>query len=262
MTSWLRDDDSDNRSFGEIRESVYQKFGDADVVEEGEDSVFVNVTLDEKEAAVFRMDLLHPATEIGESANADDAAQFAIHSRAKSIFDTVDRIEEEAQKHIDEEKDKINFAELEPKEKQKRGERLSKAKQNIRDLLVSTELFDDVIVFYMLVGSLMERYTGELLLQELIAEEFEESEEATTWVENMSQAHREKVLKLTGILSADFVSEMGEVRETRNKLAHEIEHQQQLVLLDDIAGEVGHAVNVLNTVHRELTGVGLIGLEE
>lgn len=258
------DFDDDERFFGEVIEDALDKMENAERQETDDgDTAFHHVNLDEHEAHALRTHLLLGGHVHDGEVPSKMGATFALMSLSASILEELDEIDEQAGEMYDDLKEQTNFEELPSEEKEETAAEIAEQVELFRRSSRASKLFYEVIVFYMIAGSLIERYTIDLLYQELINEEYVGDSDAETWVEDrMNQKRRESVLKLTGTTTEDLTSQMGRVRKTRNELAHNLEEQLLLDRFDDMSGEIKATVGTLNRLHERVNGYTLLDVSE
>lgn len=123
----------------------------------------------------------------------------------------------------------------------------------VKKLAISHYLSDDYVQFFSLSHIILENYTGRLLRQELIDDEYEDSNKTDDLLNRrLSQHEREQFLLRTGIIESDELSEMSRVRNIRNSLTHDI-HSRQNVETEDIQkADFDRAIDIITDIQDKI----------
>lgn len=116
-------------------------------------------------------------------------------------------------------------------------------------------LFDEVILFYVLYQDLVDYYSIRLLHDELIDEEYANSNKSYELLERQSQKEREQLLKRTGILDHKYTDKMKEIRTLRNNLVHEPNARISPDTVEGLIGNIDVAGDVLEVLHTRVEDV-------
>lgn len=109
----------------------------------------------------------------------------------------------------------------------------------------------DVSFYFQLVGSLIEKFSIELIMKEVI-EEDRQSESVRSEIENMSQSERMWWLYVTGAIDNGSKSELGRAYSKRNSLAHDLQTDNLLREFQDIESDIKRAYNAVNGIHERV----------
>ena len=107
----------------------------------------------------------------------------------------------------------------------------------------------DVTSYFQLIGSLIEKFSIELIMKEVI-EENRQSESVRSEVENMSQSERMWWLYVTGTIDNGSKSELGRAYSKRNSLAHDLQTDNLLKEFQNIESDVKRAYNAVNDIYE------------
>jgi hypothetical protein len=108
-------------------------------------------------------------------------------------------------------------------------------------------LANRVLPFFVLSQVIIEDYSINLLIDNLIDEGFQDSNTTKRKLENnFRQPGREILLQRTGIISGDFRSKMEEVRKTRNNLTHNLRGSDYFDDVFDSIEQVDKAIRIVS----------------
>ncbi|WP_420182075.1 hypothetical protein ACNO8S_13505 [Haloarcula sp. KBTZ06] len=169
----------------------------------------------------------------------------------KSVRDDVDRDEqyENLNKRVDEEIDPEEFDRI-----------FEDAKDEVIRVRIRIRLLDEILLFYVLSTGVIEKLTSELFEEELINEEYAGTNKTEGLIKKMTQKQREELLLRTGKVEKETIDKIRRVISIRNELVHDIESQQLLDSdhISNIDNDVDRALNAMNTLHKEVRGIGFL----
>lgn len=126
------------------------------------------------------------------------------------------------------------------------------------ELTVATSrmvFYEDALLFFLLAHDLIETFSIQLLERELILEDYQGSNK--TWDaldRGIRSVARQDLLRRTGLIDGDVLTDMDEVRKTRNKIAHRTVERQEFDFGPDILELADSALHALNELRFELDG--------
>lgn len=196
----------------------------AEKADEGESEV--NLTLDADEAQMLFSGLANSDVQTWEERNLGRTSGFfALKDLASDLEETYDEISEW-----------LNDRGLNPGEDHY---------EFLMQHATIKFLSDKYVLFFSLLSALIEEKSVELLKEELIEEEFRESDRTKTLLKRrMNQEQREQFLLRTGVIDNGLASELSRVRTLRNMVLHDLENR---MFLDENIGS--------NDVERGLTAL-------
>lgn len=114
-------------------------------------------------------------------------------------------------------------------------------------------LWDELVNFYSVAGGLLERFTTELIVEEVVADD-RESNSVRSDIEKMPQRKREWLLHISGEIDDGTKSEVRRVYQLRNDLLHGPAQYALLEKMGSIESEVDRAINAIDDLHKLIFG--------
>ena len=122
--------------------------------------------------------------------------------------------------------------------------------ENINRLIVKRDLF----FYFQLAGTLIERLSTELILEELVHED-RRSGSVRAEVEEVPQDKRRWWLYITGTIDNGTNSELSRAYGKRNALAHDFQANDLFEHFYDLGSDIERAYNAVNDLHEEVYGI-------
>lgn len=125
--------------------------------------------------------------------------------------------------------------------------------ESAESLLARVYLHDDVLTFFILAQDFIEMYSIDVLNEELIEEEFRDTNETIKTLDRrMSQPVREHLLYRCGVIGHELYKKMGSFRDHRNDLVHKKDFRQAFDFQDGVMVEVDKGMYSINELHYML----------
>lgn len=120
------------------------------------------------------------------------------------------------------------------------------------EFLVRSAVADDLLTYFVVGHDAIETFSIRLLNRELTTEHYQGSNRTMELFEEISQPHRQGLLKRCGILDHEVVDAMDDVRKLRNDLVHDPSVRQAIDF--EPVPEADKIQFVLNAFHEEFRG--------
>lgn len=129
--------------------------------------------------------------------------------------------------------------------------------------LVRTFMADDILIFFVLAQDTIENLTVDVLNEDLIAEEYQGTNETIkTLRKRLPQPGCEHLLLRCGIINHETVDEMRTFRTRRNRLVHHRDVHHTLDFEDPVMHEVDRGLAIINALYEHLEGEPFWSTEE
>lgn len=124
-------------------------------------------------------------------------------------------------------------------------------RENLNIMLIR----DEVIIYFLIAGAMIEQFTIELVLEEVAAED-RQSENHRSRVEQMSEREREDLLHMAGILDDGEKGKVRRAYKIRNDLAHS--HDPAIITeMGNVESNIDRTREALDTLHEKIHGIPL-----
>lgn len=121
--------------------------------------------------------------------------------------------------------------------------------------MLRTFMADDILIFFVLAQDTIENLTVDVLNKDLIAEEYQGTNETMkTLRKRLPQPGCEHLLLRCGIIDHETVDEMRTFRTRRNRLVHDRDVHHTLDFEDPVMHEVDRGLAIINTLYEHLEG--------
>jgi hypothetical protein len=121
--------------------------------------------------------------------------------------------------------------------------------------MLRTFMADDILIFFVLAQDTIENLTVDVLNEDLIAEEYQGTNETMkTLRKRLPQPGCEHLLLRCGIIDHETVDEMRTFRTRRNRLVHDRDVHQSLDFEDPVMHEVDRGLAIINALYEHLDG--------
>jgi hypothetical protein len=119
--------------------------------------------------------------------------------------------------------------------------------------MLRTFIADDILIFFVLAQDTIENLTVDVLNEDLIAEEYQGTNETMkTLRKRLPQPGCEHLLFRCGIIDHETVDEMRTFRTRRNRLVHDRDVHQSLDFEDPVMHEVDRGLAIINALYEHL----------
>lgn len=116
---------------------------------------------------------------------------------------------------------------------------------------VTSEIKDQILTFFLISHAIIEEHTAKLIYAEVIDDSAQNQEVLDYLIgdanPSMNQKHREDLLYRADVISGSLLSNLQEVRGTRNTLAHQ--YGRPLDWSDNLESKAETAVNAFDELH-------------
>lgn len=121
--------------------------------------------------------------------------------------------------------------------------------------MLRTFMADDILIFFVLAQDTIENLTVDVLNEDLIAEEYQGTNETMkTLRKRLPQPGCEHLLLRCGIIDHETVDEMRTFRKRRNRLVHDRDVHHTLDFEDPVMHEVDRGLAIINALYEHLEG--------
>jgi hypothetical protein len=121
--------------------------------------------------------------------------------------------------------------------------------------MLRTFMADDILIFFVLAQDTIENLTVDVLNEDLIAEEYQGTNETMkTLRKRLSQPGCEHLLLRCGLIDHETVDEMRTFRTRRNRLVHDRDVHHTLDFEDPVMHEVDRGLAIINALYEHLEG--------
>jgi hypothetical protein len=121
--------------------------------------------------------------------------------------------------------------------------------------MLCTFMADDILIFFVLAQDTIENLTVDVLNEDLIAEEYQGTNETMkTLRKRLPQPGCEHLLLRCGIIDHETVDEMRTFRKRRNRLVHDRDVHHTLDFEDPVMHEVDRGLAIINALYEHLEG--------
>ncbi|WP_134671655.1 hypothetical protein [Halorussus marinus] len=121
--------------------------------------------------------------------------------------------------------------------------------------MLRTFMADDILIFFVLAQDTIENLTVDVLNEDLIAEEYQGTNETMkTLRKRLPQPGCEHLLLRCGIVDHETVDEMRTFRKRRNRLVHDRDVHHTLDFEDPVMHEVDRGLAIINALYEHLEG--------
>lgn len=115
---------------------------------------------------------------------------------------------------------------------------------------------DKIRTFFTLVGSMIERFSIELILEDVVDED-RISESVREDIERKSQSERLWLLYITGVVDEGEKGKIGRAYDIRSSLVHDNVRASIIDEVDNIESDIERSLNAVDTLHQKLYGISL-----
>lgn len=121
--------------------------------------------------------------------------------------------------------------------------------------MLRTFMADDILIFFVLAQDTIENLTVDVLNEDLIAEEYQGTNETMkTLRKRLPQPGCEHLLLRCGLIDHETVDEMRTFRTRRNRLVHDRDVHHTLDFEDPVMHEVDRGLATINALYEHLEG--------
>lgn len=124
------------------------------------------------------------------------------------------------------------------------------------DMLNRLLVKKEVISYFQLIGTLLEKFTIELVMEEVVTDD-RQSNSTRSRVEGRSQEEREWLLYITGVIDNGTKSEIRRSYSKRNSLVHDSEGENLIEEFADLESDVNRAYNAVDELYEEIHGISI-----
>lgn len=125
-----------------------------------------------------------------------------------------------------------------------------------REKLNKLLIRDEVINYFLLSGALIEQFTIELIIEEITSES-RQSGNNRSRVEQMSEAEREDLLHMAGVLTDGEKGKIRRAYKIRNTLAHSPDPVSVTETIKNIESDIERTREAIDTLHEKIHGIPL-----
>lgn len=119
--------------------------------------------------------------------------------------------------------------------------------------MLRTFMADDILIFFVLAQDTIENLTVDVLNEDLIADEYQGTNETIkTLRKRLPQPGCEHLLLRCGIIDHETVDEMRTFRKRRNRLVHDRDVHHTLDFEDPVMHEVDRGLAIINALYEHL----------
>lgn len=119
--------------------------------------------------------------------------------------------------------------------------------------MLRTFMADDILIFFVLAQDTIENLTVDVLNEDLIADEYQGTNETIkTLRKRLPQPSCEHLLLRCGIIDHETVDEMRTFRKRRNRLVHDRDVHHTLDFEDPVMHEVDRGLAIINALYEHL----------
>lgn len=138
-------------------------------------------------------------------------------------------------------------------------ENMEAAEQDFEET-VDEDLGNDLLLYFILAHSTIERYSNNILWSRFNSEEYQPEEDTTEILESLnddrdylSQSVREDLLFSESVIDPGLKSQMAETRRTRNSLVHDPHERVFLSSIEDVASKIDIAWRAATAMDQKWT---------